>query len=262
MLAAAANAKPATRARRRFCAFLTFAALSFSRPPAVQVACSGQTGIVKCPLYPPAAFHAMSRKKPDAFGRLTDALKILPNVGPKSARRMAYELLRHKRDGAAELAAALQHALTAVQHCRLCNTFCEGELCPICADENRDPRRLMIVHLPADVAGMEAANCHDGLYFVLMGQISPAQGMDLQHIALDKLVARLQNSPVEEVIIATAFTPEGNATAYVLAELFKTLPYRVSRLAHGMPLGSELEYIDAGTLAQSVYERKLLKEAE
>ena len=202
----------------------------------------------------------MTRKKTDAFTRLTQALEVLPNVGPKSARRMAYELLRHKREGAAELAAALQHALIAVQHCRLCNTFCEGELCAICADPARDGRRLMIVHLPADVAGMEAAHCHDGLYFVLMGQISPAQGMDLQHIALDKLVARLQESEVEEVIIATAFTPEGNATAYVLAELFKNLPYRVSRLAQGMPLGSELEYIDAGTLAQSVYERRLVKE--
>ena len=193
----------------------------------------------------------MTRKKTDAFTRLTQALEVLPNVGPKSARRMAYELLRHKREGAAELAAALQHALPAVQHCRLCNTFCEGELCAICADPARDGRRLMIVHLPADVAGMEAAHCHDGLYFVLMGQISPAQGMDLQHIALDKLVARLQESEVEEVIIATA---------YVLAELFKNLPYRVSRLAQGMPLGSELEYIDAGTLAQSVYERRLVKE--
>ena len=125
----------------------------------------------------------MTRKKTDAFTRRTQALEVLPNVGPKSARRMAYELLRHKREGAAELAAALQHALTAVQHCRLCNTFCEGELCAICADPARDGRRLMIVHLPADVAGMEAAHCHDGLYFVLMGQISPAQGMDLQHIA-------------------------------------------------------------------------------
>ena len=205
---------------------------------------------------------ATHRKKTDAFTRLTEALRVLPNVGPKSARRMAYELLRHQRDGAAELAAALQQALTAVQHCRSCNTFCEGELCAICADGRRDPRRLMIVHMPADVASMEAANCHDGLYFVLMGQVSPAQGMDLSHIALDKLAARLQHSEVEEIIIATAFTAEGNATAYVLAEFFKNLPYRVTRLAHGMPLGSELEYIDAGTLAQSVYERKLLKEGE
>ncbi len=199
-------------------------------------------------------------KSPDAFARLINALKILPNVGPKSAQRMAYQLLQHSRSGAQELAEALQHALKQVHHCIRCNTFCEGELCDICADHNRDPRRLMIVHMPADVSGMEAANCHDGLYFVLMGQVNPAQGMDLSHIALDKLVEGLQNSEVEEIIIATNFTAEGDATAYVLSELFKSLPYKVSRLARGIPLGGELEYVDAGTLAQAVYERKMLKE--
>ncbi|OSI24326.1 recombination mediator RecR [Neisseria dumasiana] len=199
-------------------------------------------------------------KNPDAFTRLINALKILPNVGPKSAQRMAYQLLQHSRDGAQELADALQHALKQVHHCTRCNTFCEGDLCDICADTERDPRRLMIVHMPADVSGMEAANCHDGLYFVLMGQVNPAQGMDLSHIALDKLVERLQNSEVEEIIIATNFTAEGDATAYVLSELFKNLSYKVSRLARGIPLGGELEYIDAGTLAQAVYERRLLKE--
>lgn len=187
-------------------------------------------------------------KNPDAFTRLINALKILPNVGPKSAQRMAYQLLQHSRDGAQELADALQHALKQVHHCTCCNTFCEGALCDICADADRDPRRLMIVHMPADVSGMEAANCHDGLYFVLMGQVNPTQGMDLSHIALDKLVGRLQNSEVEEIIIATNFTAEGDATAYVLSELFKNLPYKVSRLARGIPLGGELEYIDAGTL--------------
>lgn len=199
-------------------------------------------------------------KNPDAFTRLINALKILPNVGPKSAQRMAYQLLQHNRDGALELSEALQHALKQVHHCKRCNTFCEGALCDICADSSRDPRRLMIVHMPADVSGMEAANCHDGLYFVLMGQVNPVQGMDLSHIALDKLVARLQDSEVEEIIIATNFTAEGDATAYVLAELFKNLPYKVSRLARGIPLGGELEYVDAGTLAQAVYERRMLKE--
>ena len=202
----------------------------------------------------------MSKTPPDAFSRLIKALCILPNVGPKSAQRMAYQLLQHDRDGAAALVDALQNALKQVGHCRRCNTFSEHELCPICADSERDPRRLMIVHLPADVASMENAACHDGLYFVLMGQISPAQNMDLSHIALEKLVARLQNSEIEEIIIATSFTAEGDATAYVLAELFKDLPYKVSRLARGMPLGGELEYVDPGTLAQAVYERRLLKE--
>jgi recombination protein recR len=197
---------------------------------------------------------------PDAFSRLIKALCILPNVGPKTAQRMAYTLLQQNRAGAQELAQALDCALKQVNNCTSCNTFCEGELCHICADEKRDPRRLMIVHMPADVAGMEAARCHDGLYFVLMGQVSPAQDMDLKTIALDKLIARVADSPVEEIIIATSFTAEGDATAYVLAELFKDQPYKVSRLARGMPLGSELEYVDAGTLAQAVYRRSLIQD--
>ena len=195
-------------------------------------------------------------KNPDAFVRLINALKILPNVGPKSAQRMAYQLLQYKREEAQELVDALQFALRQVQRCRVCNTFCEGELCEICADEKREKSRLMIVHMPADVSSMEAANCHDGLYFVLMGQVSPAQGMDISAVALDKLVARLQASDIEEIIIATNFTAEGDATAYVLAELFKNLPYKVSRLARGIPLGGEMEYVDAGTLAQAVYDRR------
>ena len=199
-------------------------------------------------------------KAPDAFTRLINALKILPNVGPKSAQRMAHQLLQSKREQAQELVDALQYALKQVQHCRMCNTFCEGSVCDICSDESRDKHRLMIVHMPADVSNMETANCHDGLYFVLMGQISPAQGMEVSAIALDKLVARLQNADVEEIIIATNFTAEGDATAYVLAELFKNLPYKVSRLARGIPLGGELEYVDAGTLAQAVYERRAIKE--
>ena len=201
----------------------------------------------------------MKSKNTDAFTRLTDALKVLPNVGPKSAQRMAYDLLQHHRTGAEELVSALQQALLQVHHCRLCNTFCEGEMCALCADQTRDSKRLMIVHMPVDVASMEAAHCHDGLYFVLMGQVSPAQGMDLSHIALDKLVARLQNHAVEEIIIATNFTAEGDATAYVLAQLLKDFPGKVTRLARGMPLGGELEYVDAGTLAQAVYERKQVK---
>ena len=204
----------------------------------------------------------MSKTPPDAFARLIKALCILPNVGPKSAQRMAYQLLQHDRDGAAALVDALQNALKQVGHCRRCNTVSEHELCPICADSERDPRRLMIVHMPADVASMEAARCHDGLYFVLMGQVSPAQGMDLNHIALNQLVERLKESEVEEIIIATNFTAEGDATAYILSELFAKLPYKVSRLSRGMPLNSELEYIDAGTLAQAVYERRQLKDGE
>lgn len=195
---------------------------------------------------------------PDAFTRLIQALCVLPNVGPKTAQRMAHALLQQNRQGAAELAHALQHALKQVNHCLDCNTFCEGERCNLCADPQRDPQRLMIVHMPADVAAMERAHCHDGHYFVLMGQINPIQNMDLNSIALEKLVQRLARSAISEIIIATAATAEGDATAYVLIELLKAQPYRISRLARGMPLGSEIEYVDSGTLAQAVYERKQL----
>lgn len=201
----------------------------------------------------------MSTKSTDALSRLTNALKVLPNVGPKTAQRMAYELLQHKRAGAEELVAAIQAALLQVHHCRLCNTFCEGDLCDICADHERNLKRLMIVQMPVDVASMEAANCHDGLYFVLMGQVNPAQGADLQAIALEKLISRLQQYEIEEVIIATNFTAEGDATAYILSQLLQNFPAKVTRLARGMPLGGELEYVDAGTLAQAVYERRNIK---
>lgn len=196
----------------------------------------------------------------DAYTALIQALRMFPNVGVKTAQRMAHTLLQHNREGAAELLAALDNALQQVGNCRQCNTFCEGDECPICADEQRDKTRLMIVHMPADVAAMEAARCHDGLYFVLMGSVNPTQNMDLSHVALEKLIARLADSPVQEIIIATSFTAEGDATAYVLTELLKEQPYKISRLARGMPLGSELEYVDAGTLAQAVYERQLLQE--
>ncbi len=201
-------------------------------------------------------------KTPDALTRLAKALKILPNVGPKTAQRMAYHLLQHNKDEAIELVDALQAALRQVQHCRLCNTFCEEDICSVCADTMRQHQSLMIVHMPIDIASMEAAHCHDGLYFVLMGQVNPVQNMDLSQIALNKLVTRLQNSAVEEIIIATSFTAEGDATAYVLSSLLKDLPYKVSRLARGMPLGGELEYVDAGTLAQAVYERRILSTQE
>ena len=198
----------------------------------------------------------------DAYSNLIHALRVLPNVGVKTAQRMAFALLQQNRDGAAQLLSALDLALKQIHNCQLCNTFCQDDLCHTCADPRRDSRRLMIVHMPADVSAMELARCHDGLYFVLMGQVSPTQDMDLSHIALDKLVARIAQHPVDEIIIATAFTAEGDATAYVLSELLANQPYKISRLARGMPLGSELEYVDAGTLAQAVYERQLLQNGE
>ncbi len=199
----------------------------------------------------------MSRSR--VFEALIKALRVLPAVGPKSAQRIAYHLLQHNREGARTLAVAINHALDNVRHCRYCNTFTESDVCEICADQRRQHHLLMIVQMPADVDSMEEARCHDGIYFVLMGQINPAQNMDLSAIALDQLVKRLDDSPIEEIIIATNFTAEGDATAYVLAEFFKNLPYKVSRLSRGMPLGGEIEYIDSGTLAQAVYHRNSLK---
>ena len=199
-------------------------------------------------------------KSNDALSNLITALKALPNVGTKSAQRIAYHLLQHNRQGAERIVATLSDALAKVRHCRLCNTFCEDELCGICADEKRDTTRLMIVEMPVDIASMEDAHCHDGLYFVLMGQIDPTQGKDLEHIELEKLVQRIADNAIDEVIIATNFTAQGNATAYVLYEVLKQYSCKISRLSHGMPLGGEIEYIDAGTLAQAVYERKRLKE--
>ena len=198
--------------------------------------------------------------KEDAFTRLIEALKVLPNVGPKTAQRMAYQLLQNNRDGALLLQQALADALAAVRHCRLCNTLCESEVCELCADTGRRDDVLMIVHHPVDVSSMEAAHCHDGRYFVLMGYVNPTQGMDLNQIAIRQLVERLQTSHIAEIIIATKFTAEGDATAYVIHQLLKDLPYKVTRLARGMPLGGELEYVDAGTLAQAVYERRQVED--
>ena len=199
----------------------------------------------------------MSRSR--IFDTLIKALRVLPATGPKSAQRMAYHLLQHDRAGAKALADALTHALDNIQHCRCCNTFTDNEVCEICADEARRQNVLMVVQMPADIDSMEQARCHDGVYFVLMGQVNPAQDMDLSAIALDKLVKRLQESDIEEIILATNFTAEGDATAYVLSELLKNQPYKLSRLSRGMPLGGEIEYIDAGTLAQAVYHRNHLK---
>ncbi|MBR6026601.1 MAG: recombination protein RecR [Neisseriaceae bacterium] len=198
-------------------------------------------------------------KKNDALAELIAALKTLPSVGVKSAQRMAYHLLQHDREGAGRIVTTLQNALKQIIHCRLCNTLCEHEICHLCSDEKRDHSRLMIVHMPSDVISMESANCHDGLYFVLMGYIDPTQNRDIHSTGLEKLLDRIETGEITEIIIATNFTAEGNATAHILYEALKNYPCKISRLSQGMPLGSELEYIDSGTLAQAVYERKCLK---
>ena len=194
--------------------------------------------------------------QPAALENLISALRVLPGVGPKSAARMAYHLLQRDRRGAEALAGALNHALTHLHHCRLCNNFSEAEVCEVCASARRDKRQLAVVEMPADFNMMEATQSYNGLYFVLMGRLSPLDGIGPREIHLDRLINRALDGVVEEVILATNFTPEGEATAHTIGELLKARGLKVSRLARGVPVGGELEYVDSGTLAQAVRDRR------
>lgn len=198
----------------------------------------------------------MSDKQPGALAALIDALRALPGVGPKSAARMAYHLLQRDRTGAEKLASALGHALTSLQHCRLCNNFSETEICPTCANPRRDKKLLAVVEMPADLNTLESTQSYNGLYFVLMGRLSPLDGIGPREISMDKLLNRALDGVVEEVVLATNFTPEGEATAHMLGERLHEKGLRVSRLARGVPLGGELEYVDLGTIAQAFRERR------
>ncbi len=193
---------------------------------------------------------------PSALEALIAALRVLPGVGPKSAARMAYHLLQRDRGGAERLGAALTHALANLHHCRLCNNFSESEVCEVCTHPRRDKRLLAVVEMPADLNMMEATQSYNGLYFVLMGRLSPLDGIGPREIHLDRLIDRALDGVVEEVILATNFTPEGEATAHTIGELLKARGLTVSRLARGVPVGGELEYVDSGTLAQAVRERR------
>jgi recombination protein RecR len=192
---------------------------------------------------------------PRVLSGLQEALCCLPGVGPKSAQRMAYHLLQHDRSGAAQLAAALQHALTDLRHCRRCNTFSETELCERCASPRRDAAQLCVVETPVDMNMLEQTQAYQGLYYVLMGRISPLDGMSPRALALEKLVERVEDGQVKEVILATNYTNEGEATAHYLSTLLATRGVTVSRLARGVPVGGELEFVDSGTLAQALRER-------
>ncbi len=197
-------------------------------------------------------------KSPAYLDELMSALRCLPNVGPKSAQRMAYHLLQRDRKGAMRLAHALQNATNNMQHCEQCNNFSEQPVCPLCASAHRDNSLLCVVEMPADLMMMEQTQCYRGLYFVLMGRLSPLDGIGTQALHLDKLVKRVANRPCE-VILATNFTVEGDATAHYLATLLQTQGIKVSRIARGLPVGGELEQVDAGTLAQAVLERREIK---
>ncbi len=185
-----------------------------------------------------------------------EALRCLPGVGPKSAQRMAFHLLERDRDGGLRLAKALAEAMARVGHCRSCRTFSETELCSICANERRDAGRICVVETPADVAAIEQATDYRGRYFVLGGRLSPLDGMGPGEIGLDLLAERLDAGGVEELILATNPTVEGEATAQYILEMARARGVPCSRIAHGVPLGGELEYVDGGTLAHAFAGRR------
>jgi recombination protein RecR len=187
---------------------------------------------------------------------LIDALRRLPGVGVKSAQRMAFHLLQHDRAGAQRIAFALQSAIANVRHCERCHTFSEAPVCGICLDGSRDARLLCVVETPADQAAVERTGSYRGLYFVLMGRLSPLDGVGTADIGAHELLERAGDGHTVEVIIATNFTAEGEATGHVLAEALKTRGLRVTRLARGVPIGSELEYVDLGTIAHALVDRR------
>jgi recombination protein RecR len=204
----------------------------------------------------------------NALEGLTQALRRLPGVGLKSAARMAFHLLQNDKPGALQIAKALEHAVHSVKHCALCNTLTEQEVCITCQNPQRDRSQLCVVETPADQAALERTLAYRGLYFVLMGKLSPLDGIGPNEIGLKKLFDRVvprdaqgeqlpaNEREVQEVILATNFTAEGEATAHVIAQAFKSRGVQVTRLARGVPVGSELEYVDLGTIAHALVDRR------
>ncbi|MDO8438001.1 MAG: recombination mediator RecR [Nitrosomonadaceae bacterium] len=195
-------------------------------------------------------------KTPTTLEDLIESLRCLPGVGPKSAQRMAYHLLQRDHAGAQRLANSLTQALGHIKHCEKCNNFTEETVCELCRSERRDAGLLCVVEMPADLMMMEQAHCYKGMYFVLMGRLSPLDGIGPREIHLDRLLKRAQDGVVREVVLATNFTVEGEATAHYISELLHTRGVRVTRIARGLPVGGELEHVDSGTLAQAVMERR------
>jgi len=185
------------------------------------------------------------------IGRLIESLRCLPGVGPKSAQRMAFQLLEYNRDGGRQLAEALTQAMDRVGNCRECRTLSEDPVCALCANEQRDRSLLCVVETPADVQALEQSIGYRGLYFVLMGHLSPLDGIGPEALGLELLESRLASGEVQELILATNPTVEGEATAHFLSEMARLQGVRTTRIAHGVPMGGELEYIDGGTLSHA-----------
>jgi len=196
--------------------------------------------------------------KSPALEELIEALRCIPGIGPKSAQRTAYHLLQHDKTGAGRLAESLSRALRSVRRCGKCNTFAEEELCSLCASPKRDASQLCVVETPGDLLMMEQTLAYNGLYFVLMGHLSPLDGIGPREIGLDVLQGRLAGGEVKEVIVATNFTNEGEATAHYIGEMLKGMGLSVTRIARGVPVGGELEYVDGGTLAHALSGRQSL----
>ncbi len=203
---------------------------------------------------------AAAGEAPSGLDELVRALRCLPGVGPKAAQRMALHLLQHDRDGAVRLAQALERAARTVRHCERCNTFTEDAVCALCRSTKRDPSLLCVVETPADLMMVENTQAYTGLYFVLMGRLSPLDGIGPKEIRLERLLKRATDGVVREVVLATNFTNEGEArTAHYIGELLSARGLKVTRLARGVPVGGELEYVDTGTLAQALRERRALE---
>ena len=193
-----------------------------------------------------------------SLDELIDALRCLPGVGPKSAQRMAYHLLQRQRSGAQRLARALDTALTRLKNCTLCNNFTEAEICERCASPSRDASLLCVVEMPADLNMLEQSHAYNGLYYCLLGRISPLDGVGPRELKLERLAARAADGKVREVILATNFTNEGEASAHYIGEMLRTRGLKVSRIARGLPVGGELEHSDVGTIAQALVDRRKL----
>lgn len=191
--------------------------------------------------------------------QLIQAFTCLPGVGRKSAQRMTYHLLERDREGARVLARALLDAVDNIGHCQRCRTFTEHELCSICSQPGRDNSILCIVETPADVLAIEQATAYRGLYFVLMGHLSPLDGIGPEEIGLEQLLKRFRSEPVSEVILATSTTVEGEATAHYISEMIDTDKTTVTRLAHGIPIGGELEFVSGSTLAHAFAGRREIR---
>ena len=195
-------------------------------------------------------------KHSPALSRLIDALHALPGIGPKTAQRLAFRLLQDERGAAQELSEAVSVALECVGRCGRCRMLAEDELCELCASQARDDAQLCVVESPADVIAVENSGAYRGRYFVLMGRLSPLDGVGPKDIHLDRLVKRALDGIVKETILATNFTVEGEATAHYVGELLGARGMKVSRIARGLPVGGELEHVDSGTLAQAMIERR------